>query len=92
MNHTEPPRKKIRVLVVDDDEVLLETTQALLESDFIVRGASSGRTALHELERESVDVVCSDYSMPGMTGFELLQEVAVRWPSTMGVLITGFRE
>lgn len=72
--------------------MILETTQALLESEFDVRGASSGQQALEALHRESADVVCTDFNMPQMTGFELLEQVSRRWSATMGVLLTGFRE
>lgn len=89
---TNPAEKRIRVLVVDDDAMLLETTQALLESEFEVRSASSGQQALEALHEESADVVCTDFNMPEMTGFELLEKVSKRWSATMGVLLTGFRE
>jgi DNA-binding NtrC family response regulator len=81
-----------RILLVDDDADLLDTTAALLEDEFEVLTALSGEQALGVLAQRSVSVVCADYKMNGMTGLDLLHAVSERWPGTAGVLITGMRE
>ena len=78
------------VLVVDDDEdvrrslrrVLRRTACAFLE-------APEAATALEILTREPVQVVVSDYRMPGMDGVEFLRLVKERYPAVQRVLITG---
>lgn len=82
----------MRVLLVDDDEVLLETTAALLETEFHVHTVSSGQAALQFLETLPVDVLCTDYKMPKMDGVELLRMAAASYPQLKGILMTGFRE
>lgn len=83
---------KPRVLVVDDDESLLLTTSALLEDDFVVATARSGAEALRHLQAARVDVLCTDFSMPGMNGLELLARAARSHPEVSGVLVTGHRD
>ena len=84
---------KGRVLVVDDVDLLREFALNFLQlTGLTVLTASSGQHALKVLEdsAEPVDLVFTDYSMPGMTGLELIEEVAARWPATRFVLASGF--
>ena len=67
----------LRVLAVDDDELVLNTTQLLLESANIdVTTASSGQNALDVIEQsgDSFHVVLLDQTMPGMSGLETCEE------------------
>ena len=64
---------KCRVLVIDDDPVVLETTAAVVRSSgFSVRTAEDGFVALKILREVLPDLIISDLRMPGMSGFELL--------------------
>ncbi|MGC9436299.1 MAG: PAS domain S-box protein [Methanomicrobiales archaeon] len=67
----------IRVLFVDDESALLELYRMYLgrSGEFEVRCAASGAEALERLSTGDVEVVVSDYQMPGMDGLALLQEV-----------------
>ncbi len=68
--------QSIRVLVVDDDPLLLGATVRLLESPSIrVQGVSSAQEALALLQSQPIDVLVSDLQMPGMTGIELATAV-----------------
>jgi CheY-like chemotaxis protein len=82
------------VLFVDDDPQVLETFRRVFRrGTFMVETASSGAQALDILERggdgRAVDVVVTDEKMPGMSGSDLLAEIARRHPSVMGVMLTG---
>jgi len=84
---------KGRVLVVDDVDLLRDFTQRFLRMTGLnVLVASSGQQAIQVLEEsaEPVDLMFTDYNMPGMTGLELIEEVAKRWPKTKFVLASGF--
>jgi DNA-binding NtrC family response regulator len=81
-----------RVLLVDDDAAVLETTAALLEDVFDVVKASSGTQALGLLTAQAFDVICTDLQMPAMNGIELLRRAASIRPQVSAVLITGHRE
>jgi CheY-like chemotaxis protein len=84
---------KGRVLVVDDVDLLRDFTQKFFQMTGLnVLVASSGQQALKILEdsSEPVDLLFTDYNMPGMTGLELIEQVVKRWPRTKCVLASGF--
>jgi PAS domain S-box-containing protein len=92
----EPPelaRGSGRVLVVDDVDLLREFTKAFLETaGLTVLLAGSGLEAVQVLEKETepVDLIFTDYNMPGMNGVELIEQVAARWPKIKFVLASGY--
>jgi len=65
------------VLVVDDDSDLADTYALWLESDYDVRTAYGGESALEAVSPE-VDVVLLDRRMPGMAGDEVLERIRER--------------
>jgi CheY-like chemotaxis protein len=71
-----PQQESFRVLLVDDDVLLLESMVAVLSDQFVVRSAASGLQALRMIERETFHVVCADWQMPGMDGVEFFRELA----------------
>jgi response regulator RpfG family c-di-GMP phosphodiesterase len=80
------------VMAVDDDPTVLSALRRLLRPEGIqLLTASSGDEALVALEEhgEALDVLISDYAMPGMDGAELLRNVRARWPEVTRVLLTG---
>ena len=80
------------VLMVDDEGPNTSTFARVFRRDYRVRTASSAEEALRLLEIQPVDVVITDYTMPGMSGLELLAAVARRWPHVARVLISGHVE
>lgn len=78
----EAPRsnRRLRVLLVDDQALVLRAT-ALMLREFDVVTAVSGAQALECLNSGShFDVVVSDVSMPGMKGNELFEQVCEAYP------------
>jgi CheY-like chemotaxis protein len=81
---------KCRVLLVDDDPVLLQTTAAIVRSfGFSVRTAEDGFVALKILREVLPDIIISDLRMPNMSGFELLSIVRRRFPHLPTIGISG---
>jgi len=81
-----------RVLVVEDMDLLREFNRSFLQTaGMTVLTAANGREALDLLERETepVDLLFTDFSMPGMNGIELIEQVAARWPKMRRVLASG---
>ena len=70
-----------KILLVDDDPVLLRTEKAWLENNYDVYIASSGLDAISFLDENSVDLVLLDYEMPEMSGLKTF-EVLKKKPST----------
>jgi DNA-binding NtrC family response regulator len=84
--------ERLTVLVVDDEHPVLITAAALLSDDFRVLTASDATEALRLMERHTVDVLCTDFNMPGRNGIQLLREATTRQPHMSGVLVTGHAE
>ena len=81
---------KCRVLVVDDDPLVLQTTAAIVRSfGYSVRTAEDGFVALKILREVLPDIILSDLRMPGMSGFELLSIVRRRFPHIPTIAISG---
>ncbi len=80
-----------RILVVDDDPLILRSLSELLRiQGYDVQTASSGLEALQTLKDDPVDLILSDINMPEIDGFKLLQEVKSRYPDILMILVTGF--
>jgi PAS domain S-box-containing protein len=78
---TQPPALgRARVLVVDDEETLLRSIDALLGDTHEVVTASSGRQALDRLRTETFDVILADLMMADVTGMDLYRAVRTDHP------------
>ncbi len=85
-----PPPARPTILLVDDDPFMLAVLGEMLEAEpWRVLSAASGAEALALLEREPVEVILCDQSMPGMSGTEVLAQVAGRYPRTVRLMLTG---
>ena len=80
-----------RILVVDDEAECRETVSAMLAANgFAVTAAQSGEAALRLVEQGlDFHLLLVDFTMPGMSGVELAQEVRARRPSVPVVFFTG---
>lgn len=63
--------KKMKILLVEDHEELLQFLQLAFEDTYDVYTASNGVEAWEQIQRELPDMVVSDVMMPRMDGFEL---------------------
>jgi signal transduction histidine kinase/ActR/RegA family two-component response regulator len=86
--------KACRVLIVDDDQLVLTGTAALIEDlGHSVIEAHSGAEALSTLAGDvRVDIVITDHAMPTMTGLQLAEIIQERYPGLPIILATGFAE
>ena len=66
---------KKRILVVDDDNMNLMRTKAILRKEYDVLFAESGMEALNKLRYEDVDMVLLDIDMPKMNGIETFERM-----------------
>jgi PAS domain S-box-containing protein len=83
----------LRILVVDDDPLVLSITGAVLQDlGHSVIEVPSAEDALRVLQGGQVDMLITDHAMPGMTGAQLVGEVNIRWPTLPVVLATGYAE
>ena len=85
--------KDLRILVVDDQEIICELICEYLKADgHEAHSAVEGGEALELLDREKFDLVITDQSMPGMNGVQLAKLIKERSPATKVILLTGFGE
>jgi two-component system, NtrC family, sensor kinase len=78
------------LLIVDDDEHVRRALRRVLRrAKCKILDAPDAAVALQLLEQEPVQVVVSDYRMPGMSGVEFLRAVKEKWPRIQRVLLTG---
>jgi len=80
-----------RVLVVDDSDLNRELFEGYLEPlGHKVIQAANGREALAVVDREPVDLVVTDLSMPGLTGWDVAEGVRKRRPDVPVILVSGW--
>jgi two-component system, cell cycle sensor histidine kinase and response regulator CckA len=84
-----------RILVVDDLDLVQDFTRTFLKSaGYEVLVASSAEEALEILENQAgaVDLLFTDYNMPGKSGRQLIHETYARWPQMKFILVSGYLE
>ncbi|MEK6676483.1 MAG: sigma-54 dependent transcriptional regulator [Planctomycetota bacterium] len=85
------PQQKARVLIIDDDRIILDSLAELLQNaKYEVLTLTSFAAALQTMERQPADIVLTDVNMPGGNGFELLHALRKRFPDTSVIMMTGF--
>jgi two-component system phosphoglycerate transport system response regulator PgtA len=77
------------MLVDDDRECLDSLSSALRLEGFHVRDFDTPSLALSGYNPHAIDVVITDYYLPGMTGIELLKEIHRRKIDTPVIIISG---
>lgn len=90
MNRKGGRTDKFRVLVADDDKLILQLLQAFLtQKGFEPLLAADGVEAERIFSAEEVDVVLADVMMPRMDGIELLEAIKEKEPDMPVIIITA---
>ena len=88
-------RPPLRVMLVDDHEVVRSGIAALLKAtdDIVVAGeAGSVREAVDEAERTRPDVVVMDVRLADGSGIEATREIRAKRPQTQVIMLTSFAD
>jgi len=81
----------LNVLVVEDDSDLREAIMDTLDvSGFSVDGVGDGEAALEWLRKDQCQLVISDVNMPGISGYQLMREIATDWPQLPVLIMTAY--
>ncbi|MBI5953069.1 MAG: response regulator [Chloroflexi bacterium] len=84
------------ILLVDDQRDILRLLRSTLDTlkkpEIKIFEAPSGEEALLHSARTRVDLLVSDYKLPGMSGIELMHKVRARYPEVKVVLISGITD
>ena len=87
-------QKPIRVLFVEDHQLLADALSALLarEPDMTVIGVAGSVAEAKTMARERVDVALMDYRLPDGTGAEATRAIKARWPLARVVMLTAIKD
>ena len=80
-----------RILVVDDDESIRNTMEAILKDEgYIVDLAANGSEAIQKTEETTYNVALIDIRLPDIEGVELLKLMKDSIPRTRKIMVTGY--
>jgi DNA-binding NtrC family response regulator len=83
---------KGRILLVDDEEIVLRSCQRILGGAYEVDIARDGLEALGKVNEQQYDVLILDIKMPKMDGLEVLRRVKEARPDIDVIMVTGLHE
>ena len=83
-------KNKIRILTIEDEELLREYICDFLEDlGFTTLQASNGRIGIELFRKEKPDLVLTDLRMPEMNGLDVLAVMQKEFPETPVIVISG---
>jgi two-component system response regulator DevR len=85
----------LRIVLVDDHEVVREGLRALLDAEEgieVVGEAGNVADAVRRVGYESPDVVVLDVRLPDGSGIEACREIRARWPEVRVLMLTSFAD
>lgn len=81
----------MKILVVDDENIVLESCRLVLETEgYEVILVSSSEAALESIGRINPSLLLMDVKMPGRDGIYLMGEVKRRWPKIPMIVMSGY--
>jgi DNA-binding NtrC family response regulator len=88
---TSPSATKARILLVDDDRIILDSLGGFLELEgHAVTAVASTEQAVDALRAADHNLVITDVSMPGRDGFDLLRYIKANHEQTVVLMMTGY--
>jgi two-component system NtrC family sensor kinase len=84
----------VRILCVDDERNVLRALERLfMDDDYEILTAGSGEEGLELLgTTDPVQIIISDYRMPGVNGVDFLREACRQWPETVRIVLSGYAD
>ncbi len=80
-----------RILLIDDEEIVLDSCTEILRDDpYELATASDGAKGLELLQTFHPDLVVVDLKMPGLSGFEVLERIREIDATIVPIVITGY--
>ena len=86
--------KSKRIIVVDDEPIMLSTLKMLLDLEGFnnVGYFEKPSMAIESIKEETPDLILSDFMMPEMNGIEFLSEAKSICPDCSMILLTGYAD
>ena len=85
--------KKTKILIVDDEKYIRETLKIILiDAGYDVITSNGGHEALKVICDDIIDIVLTDYRMPGMNGVALMEEIYKIDPTIVTVIMSAYAD
>jgi len=87
------PSSPKRILIVDDEpNIVMVITDALsqLEPPVELLNAANAEQALAQTQANKIDLLITDYRMPGAHGLDLVDQMRQKWPDLAAILVTAY--
>jgi DNA-binding NtrC family response regulator len=81
---------RARILIVDDEQPVRLALQAILAEHYDILLAEDAVQAELLLENMPVQVVLTDFNLPGRSGTDLISSVLSKYPEVVVILLTGY--
>lgn len=82
---------KFSILIIDDEEPQLQSLKSFLQKrDYNVFTSLSGEAAVEIIKNSAIDIVLTDFNMPGLNGHQVLSETKAINPSIDVVVMTAY--
>jgi two-component system NtrC family response regulator len=82
---------KYSILIIDDEEPQLQSLKSFLSKrDYNIYTSTSGESAIEIIVNSTIDIVLTDFNMPGWDGQRVLQETKLINPSIEVVVMTAY--
>ena len=87
-------KQQTTILIVDDDPVVTQSLKAFLtlETDYGIIESQSPKDALDIIRNSPVDLIITDFLMPGMNGLQFLTETKKLCPDVPRIMLTGYAD
>jgi len=83
--------RRYKIVIIDDEEIVLDSCTQILEgSDYDIGTASNGTMGVQLVQEQQPDLVYVDLKMPGISGIEVLEKIKEIDPTIVTVVITGY--
>ena len=84
--------KKMKILLIDDDEWIRNSMILFFETEGCqLLALETAEEAIEALEQQHYDIIITDYRLPGMDGLQFLNRVQSLYPDALKMLITAYR-
>lgn len=83
----------MKILVVEDDEMILRTLEFRLKKDgYVISVARDGKEALEKIKNNIFNLVITDLMLPFVTGMEVLSHIKSKHPELPVIVLSGADE
>src|SRR3989304_7211117 len=84
--------KRLKILVIDDDQSMRELLETILKDKYTVLTASTGGAGIRILERENINIVMLDLRLPDIDGLDVLKNIKDKYAYVEVMVISAVKD